>query len=299
MFGYVKPYVPELKVVENSYYRASYCGLCRAMRDETGVPSRFMLNYDFTFLVLARLAVTGEIPEFEKKRCFVHPLRKKLVMKPNDALRFSADMCALLSYHKFGDTIEDEKGLKRLGARVLKLVFGSAYRRAKKKFAEADKVCAEKLALLSKIEKERVKSADKPSGVFGEMMGELFSLGIADAASAKIAHEIGFLVGKWIYVIDAIDDIESDGKKGNYNPFLLLFDGREPSREIKLDIKGAALALTKKAENAFDLVSFGDRRDLCGLIHNILSLGMPRTLDAVLFSGETENETEITDDRPL
>lgn len=288
MFGYVKPYVPELRIIENKYYGAAYCGLCRTMRRETGMLSRLTLSYDLTFLALARLAVTGEIPQFEEKRCFVHPLKKKLVMKPCEALAYSAKVCVILSMRKLDDTIKDESLPKRLGARILKLLFAKAYGRAKKGCERIDEICAESLSKLYEIERERLRSADTPAGVFGEMMGGIFAYGCGEAGNEKrrIAENVGFYVGKWIYLVDALDDIEDDAEKGNYNPFILLFDGKDLDEEKKTDIKCALEALTLKARNAFDLVDFEGRRDLCGLIDNILTEGMTRMTEAVLCKDE-------------
>ena len=36
MFGYVKPWLPELRVREEATYRALYCGLCRTMKKTVG-----------------------------------------------------------------------------------------------------------------------------------------------------------------------------------------------------------------------------------------------------------------------
>ena len=60
MYGYVRTHAPELKVRQQEYYRAVYCGLCRTMGKCTGQCSRMTLSYDFTFFALVRMALTGE-----------------------------------------------------------------------------------------------------------------------------------------------------------------------------------------------------------------------------------------------
>ena len=283
MFGYVKPYTPELKIIENQYYQAAYCGLCRTMKNESGILSRMTLSYDITFLVLSRLALTGEIPEFYKKRCFVHPFKKKLVMKPNDALVFSAHTGALLTRHKISDDMTDEMGLKKIRALFMKLLFCGAYKKAKKGYNELDGKIKDHLEKLRTLERERLRSADRPAALFGELMAYILSFGIEDEEKKLIAASVGSAIGRWIYLIDALDDIDEDRKRKSYNPFLFLFDGAVLDGEKKLDIEAAMIAVLKKASAAFDLVDFDGRRDLEGLISNVLTEGLPRMTHAVLF----------------
>lgn len=290
MFGYVKPYTPELKMIENQYYRAAYCGLCRSMRGETGMLSRMTLSYDITFLVLIRLALTGERPGFEKKRCFVHPFRKRLVMKDCEALRYSANIGMLLAWHKFSDDIADESGIKKIQTFIIRLFLSGAYKKAKKKLPEPDRLIRDELMKLNKLEKERICSADRPAAVFGTLTAIFTSYGIEDGEKKLIASSLGMAVGRFIYLVDALDDIEDDRKKGNYNPFILLFDGAELDREKKLDIEGAMLNVISKASAALDLIDFEGRNDLKGLLENIICIGLSRITETVLFPEKAEKE---------
>lgn len=292
MFGYVKPYTPELRMIENQYYRAAYCGLCRSMRDETGMLSRMTLSYDITFLVLIRLALTGEIPEFEKKRCFVHPLKKRLVMRSCEASRYSAHAGTLLTRHKFSDDINDEKGLKRIGAFLMRSIFSGAYKKAKSGYSDLDEKIKLHLYELNKLERERIRSADRPAAVFGTLMADIASHGIEDEEKKLIASSLGMAIGRWIYLIDALDDIEDDRKRKSYNPFLLLFDGSELDNEKKMDIEAAMLGVPSKAGAALDLLSFDGRRDLEGLLRNMITEGLPRMTRSVIYeNGKLNNET--------
>lgn len=283
MFGYVKPYTPELKIIEDSYYKAAYCGLCRAMRAETGLFSSLFLSYDITFLVCIRLAVTGERPEFEKKRCPMHIFKKRLVMLPNEALSFSAKAGLLLSFHKLEDDIADEKGFRRLRAYVLKLLLSRSFRAAAEELSELDASLVSALSELRGIEKEKVRSADMPSALFGHMMEKVFAYGLKDESMSKIAAATGYHVGRWIYITDALEDMENDLANGSYNPFVMLYEGKPLDADKKSDIEGASSAVLAKASAAIDLLDFGDRRDLGGLIRNILSEGMPRITHNILF----------------
>ena len=130
MFGYVKVHRPELKVKENEYYRALYCGLCREMGRCTGQCSRAALSYDLTFFSLVRMAIAGTVPELARKTCIAHPLKKRTFVRSNPELEFSACVSAILTYHKVHDDLCDEKGFKRARARLLLPFASSARKRA-------------------------------------------------------------------------------------------------------------------------------------------------------------------------
>ena len=98
MFGYVKTVRGELRVREYEYYRASYCGLCRSMGKCTGQCSRMLLSYDFAYLANVRMALSGQKPAFAKRRCMVHPLRRRVMMERNEQLDFCAAASAILAY---------------------------------------------------------------------------------------------------------------------------------------------------------------------------------------------------------
>ena len=120
MFGYIRTDTPELRVRENEYYKAVYCGMCRAQGKCTGQCSRMTLSYDMVFLALLRLAISGENPTIKSGRCIAHPFKKRPYLDFCDSLAYCAYASALLVWGKTSDDISDEKGLKRLKARLTK-----------------------------------------------------------------------------------------------------------------------------------------------------------------------------------
>ena len=123
MYGYLRTHVPELKVREQEYYRAVYCGLCRTMGKCTGQCSRMTLSYDFTLFALVRLALTGEDLTVKRRRCVAHPLRKRPMAEPTPALALCAYASAILAHHKVKDDLRDERGLKRTAASAVSPFF--------------------------------------------------------------------------------------------------------------------------------------------------------------------------------
>ena len=282
MFGYVRTHTPEMKVSEYEYYRAAYCGLCRSMGKCTGQCSRMTLSYDFAFLALVRLALSGEKTEIKKRRCIAHPLRKRAMMERNPELDFCAYAAALLTYHKLADDITDERGAKRALARMTRPIVRSMRKKAKKRgrLEALDEHISSCLARLSEFEKSKVASVDEPAHIFGELLSEIVAEGF-DGAEQKIAKSIGYHVGKWIYITDALDDLGDDIKKKRYNPFILLYGG-ELDEERQALVRAALKNELCDAEGAFDLIDFGDNRMLENIICNIIYLGMPMTVDRVM-----------------
>ncbi len=293
MLGYVRPYEPQLRIIEQQYYRGVYCGLCHALGRECGQLSRLGLSYDFTLLVLFRLAVTGEKPEFEKRRCIAHPCKKRLTAKGCQALEFSAFAGNILAYRKILDDVSDERGAKRQRAKMARSIFRGGYKRARKALPELDLFIEERLAELSELEKKKTPSVDLPAGIFGDVLAKIFAFGL-EGAEKKLAEAFGQCIGRWIYIIDAVDDYEKDKEKGRYNPFLCLYGDRELDSEIKKDIEAALKTTLGDAINALDLISFEGRADLEGLLKNILLLGMPARAHKIIYGEDCEScETEL------
>ncbi|MBO5937904.1 MAG: hypothetical protein J6Q82_00190 [Clostridia bacterium] len=296
MFGYVRVKHTELKVKEYEFYRGTYCGLCRSMGKCTGQCSRFALSYDFAFLALLRIAFNRTPVEFEQKRCIAHPLKKRNMMKPNDSLAYCAGAAALLNYHKVMDDLADEKGLKKLRALLVRPMMAHARKKALRAgLSELDTRIAELLTELSTVEQSNEKSVDAPAEVFGKLLSLIISHGL-DGIDARIASSLGHAIGKWIYIADALDDWQEDAKKGRYNPFLKLYDGKLPTQE---DYESIGLALKNElyeAEAAADLLTF-DNEAIEEIVSNILYLGLPDRIRQIYTEDNIKKKSKQSKER--
>ncbi len=281
MFGYVKVNRGELKVKEYELYRGAYCGLCRSMGKCTGQCSRMALSSDFAFLVMVRLALSDVKVEFKQRRCLAHPLTKRSVMERNEVLDYCAYAAAILGYHKIKDDLADEKGLKSLRA-VCTRPFAASWRRKAlgAGLSELDGRVEDALRRLSELEASGIASVDAPADVFGELLSDIVSFGL-EGGRKRIAAELGRHVGKWIYIVDALDDASEDAEKGRYNPFLLLYGGRLPTEEELLLISDALKAELVGVEAAMDLVQT-DNIAVRSIIENTLYLGLPDTVEKII-----------------
>ncbi len=292
MYGYVRIHAPELKVREQEYYRAVYCGLCRTMGKCTGQCSRLTLSYDFTFFALVRMALTGESPVIRPRRCLAHPTHRRLMVEPNDTLRLCAYLSAILAYHKNRDDLRDERGYKHAAATLLNPYLASLRRRAiKRDCAEADARVMAALRALDELEATRPPSVDEPAARFGDLLAALLSYGL-DGDRAILAADIGRHVGRWIYILDAADDFDADVRAHRYNPLACLYGDPNMTTlppQKRQEIRTALLGELLGAERAFDLLDTADAPDLGGILSNILYMGMPREAERVLLGEQADH----------
>lgn len=271
MFGYIRPVVGELKVKEHEFYRAAYCGLCRALGNKSSFLS-LTLSYDFVFLAIVRMAVEGDGNSgIAFKRCVAHPLKKRAYLKSNPSLEHTASSAALLLYYNLLDDINDSRGMKKF---ISKLCLPKAKKLRKKNLGdgELDALIKKELDILAGEEKKESGSIYDCAEPFGRLLGHVFSYGITKESDKRCLFTFGRYIGRWIYITDALDDLEEDEKNGTFNR--LLADRKEREEDFKKNITDALILELAEAEKVLDLLSIEDS-GLLNIIHNILYLGMP------------------------
>ncbi len=292
MFGYIRTDTPELRVRENEYYRAVYCGLCRAQGRCTGQCSRFTLSYDITFLALLRLAAKGEQIKIKRGNCIAHPFKRRSYVVFCEPLGYCAYAAAILTYGKIVDDISDEKGAKRLKACIAKPFSVYMRKKAIKKYSDLDKKVFDGLKRLSEIEKQNLRSVDIPADAFGDILADILSYGL-DGNNYKIMKNIGKHIGRWIYIVDAADDLEDDIKKKRFNAFACLYGGVIPDDERETVANSLRLELLA-SEPMFDLIEYNELYDIKAIIENIIYRGMPMVAERVLkMDGCSCKETKM------
>ncbi len=277
MFGYIKPLKGELKVKEFEFYKAAYCGLCRALKQKSRILP-FTLSYDFVFLAILKMAVAGEHPEICKIRCIAHPIRKnKPALAVTPALEDTARAAALLVHYNIRDDVADHKGPRKWGAATL-LPFTGRLRKKCLGDGKTDRVIADALAIIAQEEQSAADSPYACAEPFGLLLGTVFAEGAAEEARAPL-FQIGRRIGRWIYLMDAADDAPKDAKSHSYNPFV---QGGDYLREDFAENLQIALncELSAAAEE-FDKLKIADP-GLRNILENILYLGMPAVSKQVL-----------------
>lgn len=227
MFGYVRINKMDLTFREFEYYKGYYCGLCKYLKNNHGEISRLGLNYDITFLIVLLTAIYKPKTNIIEETCIVSPFKKKKKII-NEITEYAASMNILLAYYKLEDNLLDDKGIKDILAYN---IYKGKFKLANEKYPYKSNVIKEQMSLLNKLEKEESFNIDKVSNTFGELMGEIFSY--RDDKYEEDLRRIGFNIGKYIYILDAYEDLEEDYKKGRYNPYIDYINKKE---ELKLKV---------------------------------------------------------------
>ena len=279
MFGYVRPRRDELRMREYDRYHAAYCGVCRSLGREYGFFSRFLVNYDMTFLYLLLASVEAAKPN-ARCRC---PAKlgcvKKDCVDDEALLGYVAAVDVILCRHKLQDNIRDSGFFKGLAYRLAALLISGGYRRAKKRLPDFDRITEQRLAVLQALEGEQSSSIDRTADAFASILEHCADL-YDDPALRRPFGQLLYHVGRFIYLVDALDDLAEDCKTGNYNPLRFRFTPEEGRLrpedqtylgellEGSINLAGAALAL-------LPLKTDGD------LLENIIYLGLPAVRKAV------------------
>ena len=213
MFGYVVMNKPEIKFKDFDMYRSFYCGLCRELKERYGLSGQITLTYDMTFVILLLSGLYEPPTKKGSTRCIVHPVRRQPVRK-NAITEYAADMNIFLTYYKCKDDWNDERSIP--GFAFGKLLEGKE-KKSEKIWGKKVQTIVSCLDELSALEKENATDIDRVSGCFGRIMAEIFAY--REDVWEPTLRRMGFYFGKFIYLLDAYDDVEEDVKKGNYNPF--------------------------------------------------------------------------------
>lgn len=282
MFGYIKPFQPELKMGEFEQYRGLYCSLCRRLGKQYGCTAQMTLSYDMTFLVLLYLATTEECAGFRKARCPYNPFKKRMCCGDAPALDRCADASVLLVYYKLLDTIADSKGFKRLGARLALIPAARHRRRAAARDASLDAAMTAYVQAQSAVESARSSSVDAAAEPTAELLSFLCRLASENETEQRVLSRLGYCLGRWIYLMDAADDLKEDSISGNYNPLLAEQQGPLSEEQLAAARERVRLSLNgslAECKAAYELLTV-HRFD--GIIRNILEYGMMQAQHRVL-----------------
>ena len=212
MFGYVVVHKDELKIKDYNRYGSYYCGVCRSLRDNYGISGQMTLTYDMTFIAV----LLSGLYEDDTPAVMIHSVAHHIKKHPeirNEYTDYAAAMNVMLSYYKLKDNWEDDKSIKsNFAAGMLK----KAYKKAKKCFPDKAGIIERYIREQHQMEDDNETDIDNVSGCTGRMLGGLFAM--KDDEWKTNLYEMGFFLGKFIYIMDAFDDVEKDIKHNNFNP---------------------------------------------------------------------------------
>lgn len=242
MFGYVNINKQELRVKEYYKYKAYYCGLCHQLKKKYGRFGQMTLTYDMTFLIIVLTSLYESNVEQAQKRCLAHPTSKHWILT-NEISDYAADMNIALTYHKLRDDWQDDKSIAGLsGARILK----RRYKKVEKQYPRQCAIIQQCLIKLNEAENANETNVDMISRPFGELMGEMFVY--REDQWQDTLRKMGFYLGKFIYLLDAYDDLEDDIKSNSFNPLKQLRTRDTYEEEVEMILTQMMSDCTKEFE---------------------------------------------------
>ena len=276
MFGYVRPVLNQLDEGQRDAYQSAYCGLCHTLGRRHGFLARFTLQYDFTFLAI--LLAAGESPDRTLcRRCPAHPLRKPRVCLSGERMDAAADQSVILTYYKLCDDVDDRGAVTGLPYRFVRRLFRRAYRRAAGARPEFDAQVRESLGRLRQLEEDRSPELDRAADAFARILASASAAYPEGSLMRRALGELLYHLGRWIYLMDAWDDLEEDKRHARYNPLDARFQGRAPEEKEYLNTTAVhSVRLAGAAANLMELGSWTP------VVENVLYLGLPAVQSAVL-----------------
>lgn len=291
MFGYIKPFKPEMKMKEYDTYKAVYCGLCKQLGKVYGPFARFTLSYDFTFLSLISVGVKDNFCGYRNETCVANPLKKKPCLVLCEDLTFSASAAMIMFYYKLKDNYDDGDFGDKLKSLALLPFSAAAKRRAKKNFPVLDNVMAESIRRQYDVEHSDSISIDRAAEPTAWALGQIFSCLSEDATQKTVLERLGYLVGRYVYLIDALDDLEEDVSSGGYNIFYKKFsaEGNQDLEAIKAYALEVINLTVGQIASAYELINLKRYKTI---LDNVIYLGLHDSVRQVIAKKQNKEKNK-------
>lgn len=274
MKGYVEPEKAELRLREYEIYNAYYCGLCKEAGENYGQFSRLALSHDMTFMALFLGAFAEEPDEIAHQHCIIHPLVRKPIELKSQAVKYAADMMMILTGESFMDDVKDgEKS--SLPGRIMGVM--KQYEKAANLHSKEAKAINENLQKLYSMEKTNKIDVNQMAAYMGEVMRIVFTSYTLPADQEAQVGEFAMNLGKWIYMIDVLDDFEEDKAQGRFNPMLAM--GAKERAQVVGALQPSLEYYLNEMGKAFDLITFKKNGDI---VKNVVFFGLRRRTEEVL-----------------
>ena len=255
MFGYVRPAADRLTEEQEACFRAAYCGLCHTLGERYGLPGRMILNYDLTFL--AMLLSEGQGQQC-RKGCVMHPLKGRTCTCGGEAFVLAADMSVILTWWQIQDGITDRGFWGGLKYRAASWMLRRAYRKARLLRPAFDEGTQRHLQELFRLEEEKCPSIDAAADTFAQLLSAAANE-VEEPVKRRVLAQMLYHLGRWIYLIDAADDLKKDAAAGSYNPLPMRYQlpGDTLTGTARQELAQTLDSSIRAMAAAFELWDFG------------------------------------------
>lgn len=261
MFGYIAINKAEMNFKDFDIYQSYYCGLCKHLKEEYGKRGQLTLSYDMTFLIVLLSGLYEPDDAKDRVSCIAHPLQKHNTCT-NEFTTYAADMNLVLSYYKCKDDWDDERKKKSL---LFSKLLQSKIEAIRLRYPDKVALIASRLQQIRANEDAGETDLDTMAGLFGEIMAEI-CVYKKDEWEYTLRN-FGFFLGKFIYLMDAYEDIEEDVKNHSYNPLKDIFE-REDFDDYCKQLLTMMIAECSRAFESLPIITHAE------ILRNILYSGV-------------------------
>ncbi len=244
MFGYINVNSQELSKENKDIYQGYYCGLCHSLRDNFGTKCQLLLNYDMTFLVVLLTGLYETNTDSKDFVCALHPLKRRCSYS-NEITDYAAAMNVALAYHNLVDDWKDDRSVSK---KTFADMIQKDYKQAAEKFPRQIAAIETYIRRQSELEQKNETNIDVVAGLTGEMLGELFAW--KQDEWYEELKTLGFYMGKFIYLMDAYEDLDRDEKKDSFNPLRSL--KKEHANDFEVICKLMMTSMISECAKSFE-----------------------------------------------
>lgn len=274
MLGYVKAFKPEMKIKDYELYRGIYCSLCRALGRLYSPIAQLFLSYDFAFAAVLRLAAGESGCTFSKKRCPYNPAKKCMICSCKTELDYCAHAVIITVFYKVKDNLHDGGVKSKLLSALIYPIVSLMHKKAARLAPQIDEIIGRSMKAQSEVEQKENAGIDEAAHSSADALGKIMSFGF-DGERKNSLYSLGYMVGRYVYILDAADDLESDVKNGSFNPFKAEYGGNHGGEFVQRVRE--MLNLTQSS--ALDALDSFEKKRFEDILENIV-------LDGLTFSSE-------------
>jgi len=293
MFGYVTPYKMELKIKDYEMFKAYYCGLCISIKNNFSNVCRMTLNYDMTFLGILLDSLEYSKHKYVVTKCIAHPMKKKPKVIDNRALDYAAFCNVSLVYYKLLDDYNDDNSLSK---KFISMYIKKFINKSKEDLSPILVNIEENIKKLSFLEKSgEIISIDELSDPFASLTAFIVSYYYKDETFYNELYDLGYNLGRWIYIIDAFDDLKEDMEKHKFNAINKAFNVENLPYEDLIIKEGNRIEFNlimsaNSTSEALDKLPINKNKDL---LFNILQLGLMNKIETIKSRSDKKHEKSL------
>lgn len=277
MFGYITPFKNELKIKDLESFRAYYCSICANIKNKFGNLPRLGLNYDTTFFAVLLDSLSPNTNEIISTPCIRHPLSKRDFIASSNAVDYASDLNICLLYYKIlDDTIDDNS----ISSKILLKAIKPYYKKVT--FNNISNILDKNLSTLNEMEKSnKTYLLDEICHPFSNLIGEIlktypFEINEDSEDTRNKLYVFGYTLGKYIYLIDALDDLKKDMHNLNFNPIENSYNTNnlpydELIKKIKSSIDFNLISLISNCSEQLEMLPLTKNKNI---IKNVINLGL-------------------------